>query len=331
MTLYIKSFNRPYFLDRCLHSIGRFATGVTEIVVLDDGTPPEYLQRIQEKYPHAEIRKSEFYETKSTMIREGKTDRSKLKFPGEFWYREAMRGSDYFLLLEDDIQFTQPVDLAGIQSFMEQQALVVFKLFWLTGRWMNQGRLETADGYQILSDGGKPEPAKFEKIIAQPPLTARLMNRLTGKDYYFRRYILPYYSYYVVAGCVFRKDYFSALWKDANTLAEKVQIRRMLQFFEQNQMPLRIGKLPEEALSTSFLSSATNEFPGVPLPIFELNHRLNEAWLSGQLDALENFPQDFSLGYFQSFLPEEMRPAHRQWMEAFKKPFREFGCAAAMD
>ena len=33
----IKSFNRPYYLDRCLQSIYKFVKGNFKIIVLDDG------------------------------------------------------------------------------------------------------------------------------------------------------------------------------------------------------------------------------------------------------------------------------------------------------
>jgi len=43
----IKSFNRPYYLDRCLYSIYKFVKKTDfNIVVLDDGTPEKYLQKI---------------------------------------------------------------------------------------------------------------------------------------------------------------------------------------------------------------------------------------------------------------------------------------------
>ncbi len=47
----IKSFTRPYYLERCLYSIYKFAVGDFRVQVLDDGTLPEYLARIKQLFP----------------------------------------------------------------------------------------------------------------------------------------------------------------------------------------------------------------------------------------------------------------------------------------
>ena len=48
INILIKSFNRAYYLDRCLNSISQFVLGEYEVIVLDDGTPKPYLKKIQE-------------------------------------------------------------------------------------------------------------------------------------------------------------------------------------------------------------------------------------------------------------------------------------------
>ena len=39
MDILIKSFNRPFYLDRCLNSIHSFVSGDYRVSILDDGTP----------------------------------------------------------------------------------------------------------------------------------------------------------------------------------------------------------------------------------------------------------------------------------------------------
>ena len=47
MDIYIKSFNRPFLLHRCIASIFTFLQGFdANIIVLDDGTPQKYLVKI---------------------------------------------------------------------------------------------------------------------------------------------------------------------------------------------------------------------------------------------------------------------------------------------
>ena len=69
MDILIKSFNRPYYLDRCLQSIAKYAQNPDySIIVLDDGTPQKYLDKIQEKHSEIKILKSEFYTEKSQLL-----------------------------------------------------------------------------------------------------------------------------------------------------------------------------------------------------------------------------------------------------------------------
>ena len=58
MDILIKSFDRPYYLDRCLKSIEMFVQGDYSIKILDDGTPPAYLEKILLKYPLVQIERS---------------------------------------------------------------------------------------------------------------------------------------------------------------------------------------------------------------------------------------------------------------------------------
>ena len=62
MDLLIKSFNRPYYLDRCIQSIYlNIHDNNFNIIVLDDGTPKKYLDKLLEKFPSITILKSDLY------------------------------------------------------------------------------------------------------------------------------------------------------------------------------------------------------------------------------------------------------------------------------
>ncbi len=68
--IFIKSFNRPYYLDRCLQSTMKYVSGDFRIVVLDDGTPEKYLEKIKSKYPEIEIRVSNQFQFKINSIQD---------------------------------------------------------------------------------------------------------------------------------------------------------------------------------------------------------------------------------------------------------------------
>lgn len=326
MNIYIKSFNRPYFLDRCLATVYEKISGFDEIIILDDGTPARYLEKIAEKYPKVRIRTSEFYHEKSEMMASGQVDRSKLKFPGEFWHRECSAGSEFFLLLEDDMFVVEPISLQEIEAMMREHSLSLFKCLWLSSERLNQGEIEEKGAYDLVKAPRQYSSKSFQHIVENPPLFARLMNKLTGKDYYFSKYILPYYTYYFVAGGVYHRPYFDYLWKGVQNLGEKVQIRRTLEYYEARNQPIQVGKTKRECLKTSFLSSATNEFPNVDFSIFALNRIINEAWYRGDFDVMNNYPEDYPVEMFLAQLPESTHGAYIQWITEFKKPFLSFGC-----
>ncbi len=70
MDIIIKSFNRLYYLDRCLKSIYKFISGSFKITILDDGTPPIYLNKIQHLYPEVSIIRSDLYDSKVNAIKD---------------------------------------------------------------------------------------------------------------------------------------------------------------------------------------------------------------------------------------------------------------------
>ena len=109
MEIFIKSFNRPYYLDRCLQSIENFVEGDFLIKVLDDGTPEKYLQKIKEKYPKVEIITSKNYQNKIAALAENLQSGKEIDgftIPTNLWYKAAKNASDYFMMIEDDVWFT---------------------------------------------------------------------------------------------------------------------------------------------------------------------------------------------------------------------------------
>ncbi len=106
MDIIIKSFNRPYYLERCLRSIYHFVQGSFHIRILDDGTPPEYLARLKELFPDVAIYTSPVYEAKVAALRAhvaGKQTFDQLTIPTAMWIEHVAKSSAIFLLLEDDI------------------------------------------------------------------------------------------------------------------------------------------------------------------------------------------------------------------------------------
>ena len=131
MDIIIKSFNRVYLLDRCISSIYEFVQNFDgKIVVIDDGTPKKYLDKLSLKYPDVVIEKTDFYEVKSNFI-EGKQELFEKRIPIDSWLKAVRDSSDYFLLIEDDMCVTKTIDWNNLKSFLEVEKPLLLKLFWL--------------------------------------------------------------------------------------------------------------------------------------------------------------------------------------------------------
>ena len=90
--IFIKSFNRTFYLDRCLESIKKFVSGNYKITILDDGTPQKYLDKIKLKYPQIEILKSSNYTEKSSAIISGK-EINGFQIPTDLWINAVKNAS----------------------------------------------------------------------------------------------------------------------------------------------------------------------------------------------------------------------------------------------
>ena len=334
MDIIIKSFNRPYYLDRCIQSIKMHCTGATyTIKILDDGTPQKYLDKIMLQHPEVLISRSALASQKAQQI--ATTGSTVIKeIPVELWVSAAKDASDYFLMLEDDFWFTAATNLAELETAMRKEKMICLKLFWLGNPMLIHGRiLQKTDSYTQY------KPALFTRN----PILYRLVFRVN--QYKIRKVLslfklytlekaLRYYSIYTVAGALFEKDYFSALWQHhSTTVDESHQLQNAVSYLYKHQGDVHFGHTNEEVLQTGFTSSATNNAKSTAahLEMFHFNKCLNEAWLAGNLQAMEGYPNDFPSESITALLFEnavpETKPEHWQlWVQEFKEQYRAIGC-----
>jgi len=128
-----------------------------------------------------------------------------------------------------------------------------------------------------------------------------------------------------------QKDYWLYIWKDANgKVDEKQQLRNAAGFYRKHRKnPNLLSRLKTEMLKTTFQSSATGSYHkyGFDFDVNLFNHLINECWLKGDFDAMQNFPEDFSMAFFEKFLNEKIdKTAFRNWTEKFKDQYKELGC-----
>lgn len=128
-----------------------------------------------------------------------------------------------------------------------------------------------------------------------------------------------------------QKDYWLSVWKDAQgKVDEKQQLRNAAVYYKNHQKnPNFVARLSQEAMKTTFQSSATNSYHeyGFDFDVNLFNHLLNEAWYRGDFDAMQNFPKDFSLEYIKPFIAEKIKvEEYDKWVEQFRNQYRNIGC-----
>ncbi len=334
MDILIKSFNRPFYLDRALSSIERFVTGKTCVKVLDDGTPQKYLDKIQSKFPEVIIIKSDSYIEKSEAIKRNLcdgTDINGFRIPVELWIDAAKGASEYFIMTEDDVWFTQPVDLTSLKQQCEQYGIHLLKLGWLGNH---------QDDPHLKMD------KLTENINTIIPQNLFLSNRIMMEAFfynYYKFYTLlyklgkvdnqtrqKYWALNSIRKGLYKKEYWLEIWRDMNgKVDEKRQLINASTYYRKKKHnPNFVARLKKEVMKTTFQSSATNSYHeyGYNFDVDYFNHLLNEAWYSEQLDSLQNFPNDFEMKYFEKFADENIDITEfRKWVSHFRNQYEKLG------
>ncbi|WP_312767496.1 glycosyltransferase family 2 protein [Epilithonimonas sp.] len=333
--IFIKSFNRPFYLDRSIASIKKFVSGDFKIKVLDDGTPKKYLDKIRQKHPEVEISLSDNYDKKISAISENLDSGKAIngyKIPTRFWYDNIKKGSEYIIVTEDDVWFTQCVDLNNLSQEAEKSGIYLLKLGWL-------GNNKDDKNLNLKSISNNLESAQPKDLILFPK---KLMTALFNNKYKFFTilYKLGYVSnetprkYWALNSILmgfYNKEYWLEIWKGMDGLVdEKRQLVNASLFYKKHRdKPNFISRLKEEAMKTTFQSSATNSYHeyGFDFDVNYFNHLINEAWLNDEFDSMENFPKDFSLEYFKSFVSEKINTTEfEKWVNQFRQQYKNIGC-----
>lgn len=333
MDILIKSFNRPYYLDKCIQSILTFVIdSKLKILVLDDGTPIEYLDKLQEKYPIISIVKSEYYQTKSELLI-SESEAFVPNIPINLWVESAKSASDFFLLLEDDFWFTKSINLNNIIFDLEQNNILMLKLCWLGNSKLiprNSSKIKNINIYK-------------DNLITKNKFLYQLIFH-TNKYFIagFMRFIrlnteqnlLDYYHIYATAGAIFNKKYFLSLWENhQNKVDESLQIKNALGFLNENKNS-KFGFLDQEILKTGFASAATNSnknFENANIDMFVFNKILNKAWFNDEIIVTNDFENDLKFAEIETILektnnPKAQKLEWQKWTSAFKKQYTDFGC-----
>lgn len=334
-SIFIKSFNRAFYLDRCLASIYKNVSGSYHIIILDDGTPEQYLEKIKNKYPDAEIRKSENHSIKTTRVAEypvSKKDINGHKIPTAFWYENVKNATDYVIVTEDDVWFTQPVNIDQLRQHARLHQIGLIKLGWLGNHTDMKAhpKQEISENLEAISPSGL-------RLLPRPLMEAFFTNRFKFFSMMYKLRLADHAShrkYWALNSILmgfFDKNYWLEIWSGMDgRVDEKKQLLNAAMAYKKNKSnPNFIAKLKTEAMRTTFQSSATNSYHsyGYGFDANVFNHLINKAWLQGRFDAMENFPKDFSRPYLNSFIEDHMDVREfAKWADHFKNQYATMGC-----
>ena len=329
INIYIKSFNRPYFLDRCLYSLDRYVTGKYQVIILDDGTPEKYVQRIQEKYPKVIFTYTDKAALKRKEIQaaiESGQDQFTRSIPISFWRKTVEAGSDIFFMTEDDIWIYEPIDVDEYVALMKEKSINQIKVRW-------NGNENTNIGVRKKLN---------EHIEAVIPRVHFMAESIVKNRFYIHSlllklklikstFFLQLYTYYEVAGVFFDKKFWLYLYPENHLeLEEMIQLGRAAEWARTHPDTM-FAKSIKESAKTSCLTSAAggyNEKSGFSMTM--VNHYINEEWYHNRFDIMENFPHNYSLETFYEILKKCGDPRcdpdkWKKWSVDFKEHFMSFG------
>lgn len=338
MDILIKSFNRPYYLDRCIQSIYKCVQGGFKIKVLDDGTPEKYLQKIRNSYPEVQIFKSDQYNDKISSIEENLKSGKEIDgftIPTSLWKKAVSNATEFFVITEEDVWFTEMVNLEEIKSSMMDHNVHLCNLGWLGNSKMDKDILfrriddliqtnypkKLFTSSQSIMDMFFYNKNKFFSILCRLGISSNEMKK-------------RYWTLNSIMMGLFRKDYWSYIWKDADgKVDEKQQLRNASVWFHRYKHNKNmVARVYKECMKTTFSSSATNSYHqyGINVDINEVNFILNELWFEGRLNSMQNYPNDLPEQYICDFLDEKNDPKcksedWKQWASMFKKQYRDQG------
>ena len=292
-------------------------------------------QKIKEKYPKVEIITSKNYQNKIAAIAENlKTGKEidGFSIPTDLWYSAAKNASEYFIMTEDDVWFTQKINVNALQETCNQNKISLLKLGWL-GNNKDDEWTVISEISEVINRVHPKDLLLFPEFINDLFFYNKfkfftILYKLGVVDNTTKR---KYWALNSILMGFWEKEYWLHIWKDAKgKVDEKQQLRNASNFYKKNRNnPNFLAKLNSEVMKTTFQSSATNSYHqyGDDFDVNYFNYLINEAWYNGAFDEMQNFPKDFSLEYFEKFLDSKINKiAFKNWVSKFKSQYRNLGC-----
>lgn len=333
LDIFIKSFNRAYYLDRAIYSLKKHLKGSYKITVLDDGTPSKYLDKIKEKYPDVEIKINSSARLKHNAIEENikhGTEINGFIIPVDLWKSAVKSASDYFIMTEDDVWLTDDIDIDSTLETLQNHKSSLLKIGWISNRKVNSNFYSISNNISAVEPLFSVGPRWFMSYLFNNKFKLysilyrlHLINKETFKDFWIMNALLI---------GLYHKNYWLYLWNNIDEkVDEQMQILNATQWFRKHKNnKYNYTKFNNLKMNTTFISSATNSYHQykIKCDINYFNHIMNNAWYKGEFNSLENFPKDIPEDYYISFLnkyPSERCTSEnwKKWAKRFKEQYKK--------
>jgi len=315
--VYIKSCNRSAYLDRCIRSVKAHAQEAGEIIVLDDGTEEKYLDKISADHRDVEIRRSPHGSEKREFIKANYAEDNDLRRtvtdlgfdPCAFWVDEIKKDSgDHVLIMEEDAWFKGDLNLSRAVRNMAANNAVILKL-WLNGKQgqeEGQERGADVDIRAVFDDG-------------------------SAIDYYTPviKEIMDVYQIFILAFSIYRRDYWLNSFDGVgHYLDEPFMLNHALEYVLKNQSegsPVKFARTGAEIVHQSGATTCRTDSGGMGVDVKIdnriYNQAMDEAWLAGKLDPMNNFPDELDDAYladlFRDALGDEAAESWLAWRSSY--------------
>lgn len=334
MRILIKSFYRPYLLERCLKSIYEKVKNAEdlEIIILDDGTPQKYLDKIKLKYPKVAFRDSKYRDEKIIKIQEHLDHKERyhdIRIPTELWYDSISDSSDILILTEDDVWFIDDFDMKFYAKEMHKYNIHLLKL----GRDINKDA-DSIPYHKLTETISYHNPnyifksKTFYNILLNNSFNIRSL--LQKYQLLPKRWIMQLWVMYDIPMGMYRKDYLQFLWKDKfSRVIEYLQLKNAIEWSFKNKGKNKYTLLNKKAMATSYCSSASFNAFNIEenFDLIRFNFILNELWYNDDFDCYENYPKDYSINYIYNILAQheniEFAEKWKKWTEGFIEMHKE--------
>lgn len=312
LNIYVKANARAYFLDRCLRSIKAQCRGFGRITVLNDGITGDCLARLQALHPDVQFRYSD-------RIPNGRPAPAKARAarhnPARFWVREISSDpNEYALILEEDTWLVAPLDFDALMPQVAAANALLLRLYW-----GGSAAMSIAEETQLTVPIDHGRHLQFYMLPIRPLTMGEIYKifPLAQSVFQVRYWVAAY------AGTPYWDDEGHVLGRALTYVNEQLLAKRPIGFCSLDQEAIR-----HTAISTSRADSGGK---GVTQKIDAAlyNAALNDAWLTGEIDAMDGFPADPSdetiLAVLQRRLNPDQVEAWLRWRNDYKQMYRSLG------